>query len=125
MTDTAVPRAKLNFATDWSYAPAPESAGHAKLKDRYDLFINGKFVAPAKGDYFDTINPANEKKLGEVAAATGEDVDAAVRAARRAHDNVWSKMPAKERGKYIYRIARMIQERAREFAIIESMDGGK
>src|SRR3954465_8954310 len=131
MTDTAAPapskleRAKLNFSTDWSYAPAPESAGHAKIKERYDLFINGKFVAPAKGQYFDTINPATEKKLGEVAAATGADVDAAVRAARKAHDTVWSRMPAKERGKYIYRIARRIQDRARELAVIESMDGGK
>src|SRR5438477_4400742 len=129
MTDTAArelsSRAKLNFATDWSYAPAPESAGHVKLKPRYDLFINGKFVAPARGEYFDTINPATEKKLGEVASATGEDVDAAVRAARRAHDTVWSRMPARERGKYIYRIARMMQDRARELAVIESMDGGK
>src|SRR5579864_6253649 len=104
-------RARLNFATDWSYAPAPESAGHVKLKAKYDLFINGKFVAPVKGEYFDTINPATEKKLGEVAQADGEDVDRAVKAARRAHDNIWSKMPAKERGKYIYRIARMIQDR--------------
>src|SRR5437764_12656962 len=129
MNDTAIAvakqRAKLNFSTDWSYAPAPESAGHVKLQPRYDLFINGKFVAPAKGEYFDTINPASEKKLGEVASATGEDVDAAVRAARRAHDTVWSRMPARERGKYIYRIARMMQDRARELAVIESMDGGK
>src|SRR5947208_8701775 len=106
MTDTAArelsSRAKLNFATDWSYAPAPESAGHVKLQSRYDLFINGKFVAPAKGEYFDTINPANEKKLGEVAAATEQDVDLAVKSARLAHDTVWSRMPARERGKYIY-----------------------
>src|SRR5213075_1700310 len=92
---------------------------------RYELFIDGEFVAPAKGGYFDTINPANEKKLGEVALATGEDVDRAVKAARRAYDNVWSKLPSKERGKYIYRIARIMQERARELAVIESMDGGK
>src|SRR3954464_10141365 len=116
MTDTAArelsSRAKLNFATDWSYAPAPESAGHVKLQPRYDLFINGKFVAPTKGEYFDTINPATEKKLGEVAQASGSDVDLAVKSARRAYDAVWSRMPAKERGKYIYRIARMIQDRA-------------
>jgi aldehyde dehydrogenase (NAD+) len=124
-TQTAAPRATLNFKTDWSYAPAPESASHVKLQPRYDLFINGKFVAPAKGQYFDTINPANEKKLAQVAMATPEDVDIAVRAARKAHDNVWSKMPARERGKYVYRIARMIQDRARELAVIESMDGGK
>ncbi len=125
MTVKAEARARLNFSTDWTYAPAPESASHAQIKPRYDLFINGKFVAPAKGEYFDTINPSNEKKLAEVGQGTGEDVDKAVRAARSAYDKVWSKMPAKERGKYIYRIARMLQERAREFAVIESMDGGK
>src|ERR1700735_288592 len=125
MTDTAAPpnRAKLNFSTDWSYAPAPESASHVKLQAKYDLFINGKFVAPSKGKYFETINPATEKKLAEVGEATSEDVDAAVKAARKAYNNVWSKMPAKERGKYIYRIARMIQDRARELAVIETMDG--
>jgi aldehyde dehydrogenase (NAD+) len=115
----------LNFATDWKYAPAPESASHVKLAPRYDLFINGKFTPPARGDYFDTINPANEKKLAEVASATGRDVDKAVTAARTAYDKTWRKMSPRERGKYIYRIARMIQERARELAVIESMDGGK
>jgi aldehyde dehydrogenase (NAD+) len=115
----------LNFATDWKYAPAPESASHVKLNPRYELFINGKFTTPIRGEYFDTINPATEKKLAEVASATGEDVDKAVKAARTAYDKTWRKLPAKERGKYIYRIARIIQERARELAIIESMDGGK
>ena len=115
---------KLNFATDWKYAPAPETA-KVQTRGRYELFIDGKFTAPAKGQYFDTINPATEKKLAEVALATGEDVDRAVRAARRAYEKVWSKMPGKERGKYVYRIARLLQERAREFSIIESMDGGK
>src|SRR5688500_5655672 len=115
----------LNFSTSWTYAPAPESAGHAKIAPRYDLFIDGQFIPPAKGEYFDTINPATEKKLGEVASATGEDVDKAVKAARRAYDKTWSRMPAKERGKYIYRIARMIQDRARELAVIELIDGGK
>ncbi|MEA2709500.1 MAG: aldehyde dehydrogenase [Phycisphaerales bacterium] len=115
---------KLNFSTDWKYAPAPETA-KVQIKPRYELFIDGKFSAPAKGGYFDTINPATEKKLAEVASATGEDVDRAVKAARRAYDKTWSKMPGKERGKYIYRIARLLQERAREFSIIESMDGGK
>ncbi len=115
---------RLNFSTDWAYAPAPESV-KPEIKSRYELFINGKFVPPVKGKYFDTINPANEKKLSEVAAATAEDVDKAVKAARNAYNNVWGKMPGAERGKYIYRIARVLQERAREFAIIESMDGGK
>jgi aldehyde dehydrogenase (NAD+) len=115
---------KLNFATDWKYAPAPETA-KVSIKPRYDLFIDGKFTAPSKGNYFDTTNPASEKKLAEVASATPEDVDRAVKAARRAYEKVWSKMPGKERGKYVYRIARLLQERAREFAIIESTDGGK
>jgi aldehyde dehydrogenase (NAD+) len=125
MTTTNRDPIALNFSTSWTYSPAPESAGHAKIAPRYDLFIDGQFVPPTKGEYFDTINPATERKLGEVASATGEDVDRAVKAARRAYDKTWSRMPAKERGKYIYRIARMIQDRARELAVIESMDGGK
>ena len=127
-TDTAeksngVP--KLKFNTGWEYAPAPESTGHIKLQDRYDLFINGRFVKPSSGKYFDTINPATEAKLSEVAEANAADVDKAVKSARTAYDKYWSKMPGKERAKYIYRISRMIQERAREFAVIESLDGGK
>jgi aldehyde dehydrogenase (NAD+) len=125
MTTSARDPVSLNFSTSWTYAPAPESATHAKIAPRYDLFIDGQFVPPAKGGYFDTINPATEKKLGEVASATGDDVDRAVKAARKAYDKTWSRMPAKERGKYVYRIARMIQDRARELAVIESMDGGK
>jgi len=116
--------ARLNFRTDWSYAPAPETA-RVDIKPGYELFIDGKFVPPAKGQYFDTVNPASEKKLSEVGSASGEDVDRAVKSARRAYEKNWSRLPAKERGKYIYRIARMLQERAREFAIVESMDGGK
>jgi aldehyde dehydrogenase (NAD+) len=121
----SAPAVKLNFATEWAYAPAPESASGATVAPEYDLFIGGKFVPPVKGKYFDTINPATEKKLSEVASATSEDVDKAVKSARAAYDKVWSKMPAAERGKYIYRIARVLQERAREFAIIETLDGGK
>jgi aldehyde dehydrogenase (NAD+) len=115
---------KINFGAEWSYAAAPEGA-KVNIERRYDLFINGKFVPPAKGGYFVTANPANEKKLAEVALATAEDVDKAVRAARVAYEKIWSKLPANERGKYIYRIARILQERSREFAVIESMDGGK
>ncbi len=117
--------APLQFNTKWQYAPSPESADHVTIASKYDLFINGKFVAPQSKKYFDTINPARETKLSSIAEAGQADVDAAVKAARNAYNNVWSKMPAKERGKYIYRIARMMQERARELAIIESMDGGK
>lgn len=116
---------KLNFNSDWSYAPAPESTDHISIKKKYDLFINGKFEKPVKGKYFETINPATEEKVADIAEASVEDVNKAVKAARVAYDKVWSKMPGKERGKYIYRIARMIQERAREFAVIETLDGGK
>ena len=114
-----------NNSPTWDLAPAPESTGHIEIKERYDLFINGKFVPPVKGKYFATINPATEKKLAEVAEASQEDVDIAVKAARNAYNKVWSKMPAAERGKYIFRIARLIQERAREFSVIETLDGGK
>ena len=114
---------RLDFKTE--YAPAPESKSSATIKQKYDLFINGKFEKPTSKKYFDTVNPATEEKLSEVADANAVDVDKAVKAARNAYENVWSKMPAKERAKYIYRIARMIQERAREFAIIETLDGGK
>lgn len=116
---------KLKFDTGWSYAPAPESKTSASIKPQYDLFINGEWTKPQSGKYFGTINPATEEKLSEVAAANAADVDKAVKAARNAYEKVWKKMPAKERAKYIFRISRMIQEKARELAIIESLDGGK
>lgn len=116
---------KLDFSTSWSYSPAPESTDHIALAKRYRHFINGDFVAPSSGKYFDSINPATEKPIAKVAQGNRQDVDKAVKAARRAYDRVWSKMPAAERGKYLFRVARIIQERAREFAVIESMDGGK
>ena len=112
-----------DFAT--KYAPAPESTDHVDIKKRYSLFINGEFTKPSSGKYFPTINPATEKTLSEVAEADKADVDKAVQSARKAYENTWSKIPAKERGKYIYRISRMLQEKSREFAVIESMDGGK
>lgn len=113
-----------NKTTTWDYAPAPESASIGKIDKRYELFIDGKFVKPAKGKYFDAVNPATEKKLSEIAEADAGDVDKAVKAAAKAQRS-WAGLPAKERAKYIYRIARMIQERAREFAVIETLDGGK
>lgn len=116
---------KLKFDSAREFAPAPESKSAAKINPRYDLFINGKFEKPASKKYFATINPATEEKLSEVAEANAADVNRAVKAARDAYDKTWKKMPAKERAKYIYRIARMVQERAREFAIIETLDGGK
>ena len=116
---------KLNFDTSWQYAPAPESKSAASINKQYDLFINGEWQKPLSKKYFDTINPATEEKLSEVADANAADVDKAVKAARNAYDKVWKKMPAKERAKYIFRIARIMQEKARELAIIETLDGGK
>ena len=115
----------LEFFTDWKYAPAPESTDHISFKKQYDLFINGKFVKPNSGKYYDTINPATEEKIASIAEANEKDVDIAVKAAKTAYDKTWSKMPAKERAKYIFRIARLIQEKARELSVIETMNGGK
>jgi aldehyde dehydrogenase (NAD+) len=115
---------KLKFDSARKYAPAPESRSAAKIKDQYELFINGKFEKPLSKKYFATINPATEEKLSQVAEANEADVDKAVKAARSAF-GVWSKMASKERAKYIFRIARMVQERARELAIVETLDGGK
>ncbi|HEX8680591.1 MAG TPA: aldehyde dehydrogenase family protein [Chthoniobacterales bacterium] len=116
---------KLSFGDRWKYAPAPEANKHIELRPRYQHFINGKFVAPHSGKYFASINPATEEQLAEIAEGDAHDVDLAVKAARAAYKNVWSKMPGRERGKYLYRIARLIQEKSRELAILESMDGGK
>ncbi|NCS88999.1 MAG: betaine-aldehyde dehydrogenase [Ignavibacteria bacterium CG_4_9_14_3_um_filter_36_18] len=112
------------FKAAWNYAAAPESTDHINLQKQYDLYIDGKFIKPVKGKYFDTINPSNDKKIASVAEATAEDVDLAVKAARKAFKG-WANLSGKDRGKYIFRIARLIQERAREFAVIESLDGGK
>ncbi len=114
----------LIFGDLWTYDPAPETA-EPKLKSRYELFIGGKFVAPASGKYFDSINPANEQKLAEIAHANAADVAAAYRAAKKAYDQTWSRLPGQERAKYLFRIARLLQDRAREFAVAETMDGGK
>jgi aldehyde dehydrogenase (NAD+) len=115
----------LNFGTKWDYAPAPEDFKYIQIAPRHELFINGQFVAPHSGRYFDSINPATENKLTEIAHGDEVDVDVAVKAARAAYENVWSRMPGRERGKYLYRIARIIQEKSRELAVLETMDGGK
>ena len=115
----------LAFDAGWSYAPAPESTDHVSVDKRYGLFIGGDFVEPVDGGYFETLNPATEETLSSVAAASSTDVDKAIAAARKAYNGPWSKMKPAERGKYIFRIARLLQERAREFAVIESLDGGK
>ncbi|MEZ4776479.1 MAG: aldehyde dehydrogenase family protein [Bacteroidia bacterium] len=116
---------RLNFDTRWEYAPAPESSDHIHLLPQYNHFIGGKFVPPAEGGYFPTFNPANGRIIASIAEGTAADIDHAVQAARKAYDKYWSRMAPADRSKYIFRIARMLQERAREFAIIESLDGGK
>jgi aldehyde dehydrogenase (NAD+) len=109
----------------FEYAPAPESRSIVDIHSSYGLFIGGEFVEPTDGQPFKTVNPATEEVLAEVSAAGPRDVDRAVEAARRAYDRTWSKLPARERGKYLYRIARIVQERARELAVLESIDNGK
>ena len=115
----------ISFGDAWTYAPAPEANDHVKLQPRYELFIGGAWRAPESKAYFDTINPATEEKLAEVADASAKDVDLAVQAARTGYEKYWSKLRPLDRGKYIFRIARALQEKAREFAIVETMDGGK
>ncbi len=109
----------------WEYAASRESADIANIEERYGLFIDGKFVSPKSKTYFPTINPATEEPMAEVAEAGEADVDDAVAAARRAYTEVWGPMDGAERAKYVFRIARMIQERSRELAVLETLDGGK
>src|SRR5690348_4833908 len=109
----------------FEYAPAPESRSIVDIRSSYGLFINGSFVDPADGGSRKTVNPATEEVLAEVAEAGESDVDSAVRAARRAYDEVWGPMRGADRAKYLYRLARLIQERVRELAVLESIDNGK
>jgi aldehyde dehydrogenase (NAD+) len=109
----------------FEYSPAPESTAIVDIRAQYGLFIHGKFVDAKGSKTFNTINPATEKVLSKIAHAQASDVDKAVAAARTAYTKVWSKMAPQERGKYLFRIARIMQERAREFAVLETMDNGK
>ena len=109
----------------WDYAPAPESTAIVSLRERYGLWIGGRWVEPRDGASFATVNPATEEQLATVAEGGPADIDDAVSAARAAFDGGWRDLPGTERAKYLYRIARQLQERAREFAVLESMDGGK
>ena len=115
----------LRSGADWEYAPAPESREIVTIQDTYGLFVDGDFAAPLSGEHFTTVNPASEEPLASVAEAGTEDVDRAVASARQACERTWGRMPGAERAKYLYRIARAIQERAREFAVLESLDNGK
>jgi len=107
------------------YAPALESTAIVQLQASYGLFINGGFTNPSAHEQFATLNPATGQSLATVAHATASDVDTAVRSARNAYDTVWSKTSGAERAKYLFRIARLVQERAREFAVLETLDNGK
>ncbi|MDG2210371.1 MAG: aldehyde dehydrogenase family protein [Acidimicrobiales bacterium] len=107
------------------YAPAPESTKIVNIAKSYDLFIGGKFVKAKSGKTFSTINPATEEHLSTIAEASTDDVNKAVKAARKGYENYWRDMPGKQRARYLYRIARQIQERSREFAVLETLDGGK
>ncbi len=121
-TSTDKPTLKIKGALELS--PAPESYS-VTIKERYGHFIGGQQVAGDTGTEFTTINPATGETLASVATGSEKDVDNAVKAARKAHDKTWGKFPGKERGKYLYRIARRMQERAREFAVLETRDNGK
>lgn len=114
----------LDFGKAFDYAPAPESTP-VSIRKQYELFIDGEFVAPSSGKYFNSVNPATGKRLARIARAERADIDAAVKSARRAQEKTWGPMAPAERGKYLFRIARILQEKSRELAILESMDGGK
>ena len=126
-TDVAIEHRKPTTPalTEWDYAPAPEARDIVSLEERYGLFVGGEFVEPQSGQWFPTVSPSTEETLTEVAQAGEDDVDAAVGAARSAFENGWSSLAPPERAKYLFRIARLIQERSRELAVLESLDGGK
>jgi aldehyde dehydrogenase (NAD+) len=115
---------KAPIVANWEYAPAPEAKDLVKIADRYGLFIGGKFVEPLSKQRYTTIDPSREEPLSEIAQAGKADVAKAVSAARTAHPK-WAKLKPSERAKYLFRIARILQERAREFAVLESRNGGK
>jgi aldehyde dehydrogenase (NAD+) len=110
---------------EWEYAPAPEARDIVSIRERYGLFVGGEEIEPRTGEWFSSISPATEEQLFEVALAGEEDVELAVGAARIAFENGWSELAPSERAKYLFRLARIIQERSRELAVAESLDGGK
>jgi aldehyde dehydrogenase (NAD+) len=116
---------RSSLVSRFDYAPAPESRDIVRIRDRYTLFVGGEFAEPLSGEFHPTLSPATEEPLAEVAYAGEADVDLAVSAARSAYENGWSALRPAERAKYLFRIARLLQERAREFAVLESLDGGK
>ena len=125
MTDLEKRQDRSPVPSAFEYASAPESRDIVRLEERYSLFVAGEFVEPRSGEFQPTVNPATEEPLAEVAFAGEEDVGVAVQAAREAFENGWSAIRPAERAKYLFRIARILQERSREFAVLESLDGGK
>ena len=115
----------LKYNGKWDFSPSIESLENLSIKKEYQLFINGQFQKPVAKKYFPSINPSNEQQLSRIAKAESKDVNIAVSSARDAFNGHWGKIPAKERAKYIYRIARIIQEKSKELAIVETLDGGK
>jgi aldehyde dehydrogenase (NAD+) len=125
LTELDRKQAGVPAPSSWDYAPAPEARDIVQLQERYGIFIGGEWVEPRSGEWYPTISPSSEEPLAEVAQAGPEDVKLAVRSAREAFENGWSAVPGSERAKYLFRIARVLQERSREFAVLESLDGGK
>ena len=125
MTELEKKSRGLPVESGWDYADAPEARDIVSIDERYGLFVGGDWVEPRSGEWYTTISPATEEPLAEVAQAGPEDVKLAVDAARGAYENGWSALPGSERAKYLFRISRLLQERAREFAVLESLNGGK
>jgi aldehyde dehydrogenase (NAD+) len=125
LTELEKQKAGVPAPSGWDYAPAPEARDIVAIEERYGLFVGGEWVEPRSGEWYPTISPASEELLAEVPQAGAEDVRLAVEAARDAFRNGWSELPGSERAKYLFRIARILQERSREFAVLESLNGGK
>jgi aldehyde dehydrogenase (NAD+) len=125
LTDLERRQDRSPVPSGWEYAPAPEARDIVTLEERYGLYVGGELVEPRSGEYFATLDPSRAEPLAEVAQAGAEDVDLAVRAARGAFENGWSDISPAERAKYLFRVARILQERSREFAVLESLNGGK
>jgi len=125
LTELERKRASAPVPTGWDYAPAPESRDIVEVRDRYGLFMDGAWIAPRSDEWYPTIDPSTEEPLAEIAQAGEEDVALAVAAARAAYDGVWSETSPSARAKYLFRIARILAERSREFAVLESLNGGK
>ena len=125
MTELDRKQAGVPAPSGWDYAPAPEARDIVQVEERYGIFVGGEWVEPRSGEWYPTISPSSEEPLAEVAQAGPEDVSLAVQAARDAFQNGWSRLPGSERAKYLFRIARVLQERSREFAVLESLNGGK